>query len=115
MDAEVISTSTPVAYAPPWASTLAWNTRVMMNAIDGEDQYERPHGPRPLGRHAVAGQVARHEVQQAGHRRGAGEPEDQDGAEVVDRAEDVAQVLVREIGEGAAVRRAARPGTPSAG
>ena len=32
-DAEVMSTSTPVAYAPPCASTLAWKTRVMRKAI----------------------------------------------------------------------------------
>ena len=28
-----MSTSTPVAYAPPCASTLAWKTSVMTNAI----------------------------------------------------------------------------------
>ena len=37
----------------------------------------------------------------------AGEPQDRDGADVVDGAEHVAQVLVREVGERAAVRRAA--------
>ena len=46
--------------------------------------HERPGRARPLGRHAVARQVARHQVQQAGHRRRAGEPEDRDRADVVD-------------------------------
>jgi hypothetical protein len=31
--AEVISTSTPVAYAPPWASTSALNMMVMRNVM----------------------------------------------------------------------------------
>ena len=53
----------------------------------GEDQHQRAGRPRPVGRHAVARQVARHDVEQAGHRRRAGEPEDQDRADVVDRAE----------------------------
>ena len=42
----------------------------------GEDEHQRPGGARPVGGHAVAGQVAGHEVEQPGHRRGAGEPED---------------------------------------
>ncbi len=33
MAADVISTSTPVAYAPPWASTSAWKTIVMRKAV----------------------------------------------------------------------------------
>ena len=72
-------------------------------AIGGEDQHQRPRGPGPLRRHAVARQVARHDVQQPGHRRGAGEPEDQDRADVVDRAEAVAEELVGQVGQGAAV------------
>src|SRR5689334_20304174 len=32
--ADVIRTSTPVAYAPPCASTLAWNSRVTVIAMD---------------------------------------------------------------------------------
>ena len=74
-------------------------------AVKSSDQ--RPRRLRPVGRHAVARQVARHQVQQPGHRRRAGEPEDRDRAEVVDRAEHLAEVLVREVGERAAVRRAA--------
>ena len=64
---------------------------------------------RPLGRHAVARQVARHEVQQAGHRRRAGEPQDRDRAQVVDRAEHLAEIAVREVRE----RAARRPAPPS--
>ena len=33
IDADMISTSTPVAYAPPWASTSALNSTVITNAI----------------------------------------------------------------------------------
>ena len=69
----------------------------------------------PLGRHAVARQILRHQVQQADHRRGAGEPQDRDGADVVDRAEGLAEVLVREVRERAAVGRAALAQTASAG
>ena len=80
-----------------------------------EDQHQRPHRPRPLRRHAVARQVARHDVEQPGHRRGAGEPQDRDRRDVVDRAEGLAQVLVREIRQRAAVRRAAASRTRPAG
>ena len=45
------------------------------DADAGEDDDQRTGRPRPFGRHAVARQVQRHEVQQAGHRRGAGEPQ----------------------------------------
>ena len=68
-----------------------------------------------LGGHAVAGQVARHDVEQAGHRRGAGEPEDQDRADVVDRAEAVAEQIVREEGQRAAVRLRRPPRTAAWG
>ena len=80
---------------------------VTRNVIAGEDQHQRPHRLGPLRRHPEAGQVARHQVEQAGHRRRSGEPQDGDGAEVVERAEHLAEVLVREEGEGAAVGRAA--------
>ena len=76
---------------------------------------ERPRRPRPFRRHAVARQVARHEVQQAGHRRRAGEPQNRDRAEVVDRAERLAEVLVREVRQRAAVGLAALLRTPPAG
>ncbi len=74
----------------------------------GEDQHQRPDGLGPLRRHAVAGQVARDQVQQAGHRRGAGEPEDGDGGEVVGGAERGSEVLVGQVGQGPAVRLTAR-------
>jgi hypothetical protein len=45
----------------------------------------------------------RNEVEQPGHRRGAGEPEDRDRAHVVDRPERRAQLLVREERQGSAV------------
>ena len=81
----------------------------------GEDDDQRPVRLGPLGRHAVARQIPRHQVQQPGHRRRAGEPQDRDGADVVDRAEGLAEVLVREVGERAAVRRRRPPRTASAG
>ena len=81
----------------------------------GEDQHERPHRLRPLRRHAVARQVARHEVEQAGHRRRAGEPQDGDRAEVVERAEHLAEVLVRQVGERAPVGRPAAARSAPAG
>ncbi len=33
IEAEVIRTSTPVAYAPPWALTSAWKMTVTMKAM----------------------------------------------------------------------------------
>ena len=77
------------------------------DADAGEDHDQRPGGARPLGRHAVARQIERHQVQQAGQRRRAGEPQNGDGHQVVDRAEAGAEKLVREIGERPAVGRAA--------
>ena len=73
----------------------------------GEHQHQGTDGPGPSGRHAVPGQVPRHQVQQPGHGGGAGEPEDGDGADVVDGAESDAQVFVRQEGQGAAVGLAA--------
>ncbi len=63
---------------------------------EGEEHDERTGGPRPLGRHAVARQVTRHEVEEPGHRRRAGKPENGDRAQVVGRAERLAEVLVGE-------------------
>src|SRR5947209_6835925 len=71
-----------------------------------EDQDERARRLRPVRGHPVARQVARHDVQQPGHRRRAREPEDQDCAHVVNGAETFAQEFVREVGERATVRRA---------
>ena len=82
---------------------------VIRNVMRGEQRHERPRRARPLGRHAVPRQVARHQIQQAGHRRCAGEPEDGDRADVVDRAEQLAEVVVRQVGQ-----RAADASPPSA-
>ena len=73
-----------------------------------EDKGQRTRGLRPLRGHPVARQVARHQIEQPGHRRGPGEPEDQDRADVVDRPEASAEILVRQVGEGAPVCLAAR-------
>ncbi len=75
---------------------------------DRDEQDERSRRARPVGRHAVARQVARHEVQQAGHRGRAGEPQDRDRDQVVDAAEQLAEIAVREEGERAPVGGAAR-------
>jgi hypothetical protein len=56
----------------------------------------------PLRRHPKARQIARDQVEHAGHRRRAREPEDEDGRQVVERAEAVAHQLVREERERAA-------------
>jgi hypothetical protein len=69
----------------------------------GEHQHQRAGGQRPRRRHPVAGQVAGDQVEQARHGRGAGEPQDRDGADVVGGAEPVAQVQVRQVGQGPAV------------
>ena len=74
-----------------------------------EDQDERPVGLRPLGRHAVARQVSRDEIEQPDQGGRAGEPQDRDGADVVDGAEHVAQVPVGEVGERPAVGGAPCP------
>ena len=59
MQALVMSTSTPVAYAPPWASTFALKTQVTSRLIAGEEQDERADRPRPFRGHAVPRQVLR--------------------------------------------------------
>jgi hypothetical protein len=71
---------------------------------DREDEHEGTAGPRPVRGHAVGRQVARNQVHERGHGRRPREPEDRDGAEVVEGAEAVAQVGVGQVGEGAAVR-----------
>jgi len=55
----------------------------------------------------VRRQVARDDIDQLGHRRGADESHDQDAADVVDRAETLAERLVRQLGEGPAAGLAA--------
>jgi hypothetical protein len=64
------------------------------HAQGGVDEHHRPHGTAPLRRHPVAGQVAGDDVDQPGHGRRPGEPQDQDGADVIDGAEPVTEVLV---------------------
>ena len=91
---ETIIARMPVAYAPAWALTSARKTTVMTMLTSGVDQHHRADRPAPLRRHAVGRQVARHDVDQPGHRRGAGEPEDQHAADVVDGAERLAELLV---------------------
>ena len=56
-----------MAYAPPWASTLASKMIVIAERAEGEDQYQGSYGPGPVWSHSVAGQVARDEVEHAGH------------------------------------------------
>ena len=100
-----MSTSTPVAYAPPCASTLALKTIVTGSVMPVMMTTSGRLRARPFGRHAVSRQIARHEIEQARQRRRAGEPENGDRADVVDRAEAVAETLVREIRQRAAVGR----------
>ena len=57
-----------------------------------ERQREGTGGPGPLRGHPIAGQVPGHDVQQPGHGRGAGEPQDADRAQVMGRPKPVAQV-----------------------
>ena len=102
--ADVISTSTPVAYAPPCAVDVRVEDDRDEEGDGGEQRHERPRGARPLRRHAVARQIARHQIEQSGHRRRAGEPQNGDRADVVDRAEQLAEIVVREIRERAARR-----------
>src|SRR5947209_5119722 len=72
---------------------------------DGDkDEHERTIGARPLRRHAEAWEIARDEVQQAGHGGCAGEGKDEDGADVVYGTEGVAEILMSEVSERAAVR-----------
>ena len=52
-----------------------------------EDDDERAVCARPFRRHAVAGKVSRHQVQQPGERGCAREPQHRDRRDVVDRAE----------------------------
>jgi hypothetical protein len=75
----------------------------------GEDQHQRAHGPYPVRGHPVSGQVPRDEVEQPGHGRRAGKPQDRDRARVIESAETIAQVLVRQEGQSTPVGRAAGP------
>ena len=81
----------------------------------GEDHDQRTVRARPFRRHAVARQIARHEVQQPGHRRRAGEPQDRDRRQVVDACRSRCPGA-RARGRRARGRRPARrAGTPPAG
>ena len=73
-----------------------------------EGEHEWPVSRRPFRGHAVPRQIARHHVQQTRHRRRPGEPEDEDCADVVDRAKHAAKqradrmraLAMRDIGQG---------------
>ena len=52
-----------------------------MNSID-----HRAKGLGPPRGHAVAWQIARHEIQQSGEGTGPGKPQDHDGRDIVDGA-----------------------------
>ena len=73
------------------------------NADGRVHQDDGAHGPAPLRGHPVAGQVTRHDVDQPRHRRGPGEPQNQDAADVVGGPEPVTELGVGEIGQGPAV------------
>ena len=73
---------------------------------EGENQ--RPVSRRPFRCHTVPRQIPRHHVQQSRHRRGPGKPENEDRADVVDRAKHAAKeradrmraFAMRDIGQG---------------
>ena len=52
--ADVISASTPVAYAPACSSTLAPKARVTTAAMNDEHEHERARRAGPVRGHAVA-------------------------------------------------------------
>ena len=62
-----------------------------------EHQHQRAIGAGPVRGHAVPGQIAWQDVQQARHRARTREPQDGDGADVVDGAERLTQVLVGQV------------------
>ena len=72
-----------------------------------KDQDERARGAGPLRRHAEAGKVAGDEVQQAGHGGGARKGKNENGAGVVQGAENTAEILVGQVSHGPAVGRPA--------
>ena len=79
---------------------------------DVEREDEDDEGPRagdPRRGHPEPGKVAGDQVQDARHRGGAGEPQDRDRGEVVERPEGGAEVPVREPGERAPARLAPSP------
>ena len=66
-------------------------------------QHKRPDGSCSLGCHAVAGKVPGHDVQEPRQRRGSCEPKNDNGTRIVDAAEGVAQLVVRQVGKSAPV------------
>ncbi len=62
-----------------------------------DHDHERTRRARPVRRHAVPRQIARHEIEQPGHRRRPGEPENRNRRQVVERAEDLAEVAMRQV------------------
>ena len=81
----------------------------------GEHQHQRPDRLRPFRCHAVPGEVAGHQVEQPGHRGGAGEPQDGDRRERRRRCRSRCRGT-RARGRPAPGRSPRRPaGTPPAG
>jgi hypothetical protein len=106
--AEVISTSTPVTRHR--LGRRRWLGKNGHQEGDRrEKQHERAHCPCPVWGHPVAGQVTRDKVEQSRHGGGPGEPQDRDRAQVVQGAEAVAQLLVRQEGQGPPVGRTTGP------
>ena len=68
-----------------------------------EHEHEGANGASPGRRHAIPREVPRHEVEESRHRGGSGEPEDADRGDVIDGAENRAEVLVGEVGESTTV------------
>src|SRR5215212_789722 len=67
---------------------------------DGDvDDHEWANGTGPLRRHAVAGQISWHDVEQPGQGRSSGEGQDRDRGEIVGCSEHVTQVIVRQVGQ----------------
>ena len=79
------------------------------HADEKEHQNERTRHVDPDGRHAKSREITRNQVEQSGHRTGAGEAEDQDGGDIIDRAEYGAEVMMREKGDGSTGGRPAGP------
>ena len=76
--------------------------------VDNKEHHHQRTGLLdPLRSHAEPGQIARDQMQEPSHRGSAGEPQNQDGADVVERPKTVAQILMCQVGQGASAGRAA--------
>ncbi len=107
----VISTSTPVAYAPPWSLTLALKKPGDQQVDAGQKEDQRANGARPFGSHAILRQILWDEIEQAGHRTGPRKPENDNRAQVVDGSQQFARkkdlvgtVTVSKVSESAILR-----------